>query len=402
MAGFRWIGVQALLWKICRVTVSSFLLIGACTSLSGQCTDTADFNSWNEPGTGSDWQILSNHTVWEVTEILPLAPTFFVSNQQFINVRFSFDMVSRNGLTGNPVYTPVAHSFGESKGWITDKNYHFEVTYTTLSLQIDIDGTRIFYLDRCNDPGKLGFYTFSQHDVEFSNFILQPVAGAFVPVKAICQGDSLWFSLENPDCPGINPFLESWIWDFGDGTSAAEQISGHHTYDQPGIFNLALMAIFSDSCQDTVETGIQVQPVLSVDLGPDSIVPANSSLVLTAGPDNGNFSYLWSNGSALNRLYLDEITDDTLISVLVTHGLFLAYDEIRISVETSPPNYHLVIFNRWGQQVFEATSPFDGWNGKFKDMKCPEEIYVYIIEYRKPGPPDQPVTHRGNLYLLKH
>jgi gliding motility-associated-like protein len=123
---------------------------------------------------------------------------------------------------------------------------------------------------------------------------------------------------------------------------------------------------------------------------------------LTAGPDNGNFSYLWSNGSALNRLYLDEITDDTLISVLVTHGLFLAYDEIRISVETSPPNYHLVIFNRWGQQVFEATSPFDGWNGKFKDMKCPEEIYVYIIEYRKPGPPDQPVTHRGNLYLLKH
>jgi PKD repeat protein len=42
--------------------------------------------------------------------------------------------------------------------------------------------------------------------------------------------------------------------------------------------------------------------------------------------------------------------------------------------------YRLMIFNRWGQLLFETTSPTRGWNGYFKGRLCDEGVYIYKIE----------------------
>jgi gliding motility-associated-like protein len=38
------------------------------------------------------------------------------------------------------------------------------------------------------------------------------------------------------------------------------------------------------------------------------------------------------------------------------------------------------IFNRWGTLVFESTSPKIGWNGYYKGVLQPQEVYTYILD----------------------
>ena len=44
-------------------------------------------------------------------------------------------------------------------------------------------------------------------------------------------------------------------------------------------------------------------------------------------------------------------------------------------------DFHMIIFNRWGQQIFESFSIYDGWDGTFKGKKSPEGIYVWMADY---------------------
>jgi gliding motility-associated-like protein len=37
------------------------------------------------------------------------------------------------------------------------------------------------------------------------------------------------------------------------------------------------------------------------------------------------------------------------------------------------------IWNRWGQKVFETNDPNIGWNGNFKGVMQPMDVYVYTL-----------------------
>lgn len=40
-------------------------------------------------------------------------------------------------------------------------------------------------------------------------------------------------------------------------------------------------------------------------------------------------------------------------------------------------NYHLTIYNHWGQRIFEASNPAQGWDGKH----TPSDVYYWVISY---------------------
>jgi gliding motility-associated-like protein len=44
-------------------------------------------------------------------------------------------------------------------------------------------------------------------------------------------------------------------------------------------------------------------------------------------------------------------------------------------------DFHMVIFDRWGEKVFESNDPFLGWNGTFRNQLMPPAVYVYGISY---------------------
>ncbi len=54
---------------------------------------------------------------------------------------------------------------------------------------------------------------------------------------------------------------------------------------------------------------------------------------------------------------------------------FLAFGE---NIET----FHMYVFDRWGEQIFESNDIALGWDGTYMDNPCQEGVYVYIIEYK--------------------
>ena len=44
-------------------------------------------------------------------------------------------------------------------------------------------------------------------------------------------------------------------------------------------------------------------------------------------------------------------------------------------------NFNMMIFNRWGELLYETNDPLSGWNGTFKGNDCQQDVYVYVIRY---------------------
>jgi gliding motility-associated-like protein len=122
----------------------------------------------------------------------------------------------------------------------------------------------------------------------------------------------------------------SWYWDLGDGTTTTLQ-NPYHTYSNIGDYTV-MLAVMSDSgCADTTYLPLSVI---------DGIVVPN---VFTPNNDG---------------------TNDVFIVRTSNIG-----------------NFRIRIFNRWGTQVFETTSPEIKWDGRTTaGTDAASGTYYYIID----------------------
>jgi len=63
-------------------------------------------------------------------------------------------------------------------------------------------------------------------------------------------------------------------------------------------------------------------------------------------------------------------------------------------------DYHLTIFNRWGEVLFESFDITKGWNGKYGEIKCQDGVYTWKIEF-KTLKNDERVVKYGHVVLIK-
>lgn len=64
-------------------------------------------------------------------------------------------------------------------------------------------------------------------------------------------------------------------------------------------------------------------------------------------------------------------------------------------------NYELKIFNRFGELVFETSSPQTGWDGTYKGSKCDLGVYFYQVS-GKYGPGEhEKIFYTGDITLLR-
>ena len=63
--------------------------------------------------------------------------------------------------------------------------------------------------------------------------------------------------------------------------------------------------------------------------------------------------------------------------------------------------YHLMIFNRWGQQIFETENPDSGWDGTYNGQASPRGIYVYTIVYKAYPDITKTKTKKGSFTLIR-
>jgi gliding motility-associated-like protein len=55
-----------------------------------------------------------------------------------------------------------------------------------------------------------------------------------------------------------------------------------------------------------------------------------------------------------------------------------------ITNAVDPEYYHLMIFNRWGEMVFESKDPKKGWEGDFKggEYYLQDDVYTYFLKVK--------------------
>ena len=308
----------------------------------------------------------------------------------------------------NPQRKILKTKYGGDLGWEPFKKYEVELYFSGDRIRIKIDGMTIFDLKGCFGGGKFGFYCMSQQYSRFENFTYQSFID-FTPTKSIaCVNDVFTFKSFNLDCSALPDFIQSMHWDFGDGQTSNE-INPEHSYSQAGNYDVELIVYKTDNCHDTIVKSVEVKPLPIVDLGEDKEVLACSSLDLDA--DNPGSLFSWSTGETTQSIEVDILSQDTTFWVTVEKNTCKSSDTVDVFVEAVQnklffpsafsPNgdgindlfvpigktedvsfYKFMVFNRWGQIVFDTDNPLEGWNGKLSGDYSPPGVYTYRVNYR--------------------
>ena len=61
---------------------------------------------------------------------------------------------------------------------------------------------------------------------------------------------------------------------------------------------------------------------------------------------------------------------------------------------------HLVVFNRWGEKVFESREKDKGWYGRLHGKKVPTGTYIYMLQFADDYSPDIHIL-KGNFILIR-
>lgn len=205
-------------------------------------------------------------------------------------------------------------------------------------------------------------------------------------------------------CGGVRPLTytvgkednqETYLWSNGLSANTAEfNTIGNHYVTISNKCNTA---------SDTINFSISPNP--TVNLGPDTTLCGNFSLILDAG--NPGMRYLWMPYGETTQTI--QATEQTTYSVTVYNdnecegtdnyevrpdcisksfiptafspngdGLNDVFKPTLINFE----DYELKIYNRWGEKIFESENANRGWDGTYKGVKVQNGVYTFRMRYK--------------------
>jgi gliding motility-associated-like protein len=78
---------------------------------------------------------------------------------------------------------------------------------------------------------------------------------------------------------------------------------------------------------------------------------------------------------------VDTTNIQTYLPNVFTPNNDLLNDVFKIISNKNLEQFNLVIYNRWGQEIFNTNNYEQGWNGRYQDNDCPDGVYFYLISY---------------------
>ena len=223
---------------------------------------------------------------------------------------------------------------------------------------------------------------------------------------------------------------QTFSWNFGDGSPASTEEYPTHIYETPGTYYVTLTAADESTCnkQDVsppVKIVVSPNPVASFTFGP---VPAvNNTPTSFFNTSIGATSYKWifDDGDVLNTTKTDTTINhvynrtDTFNVELIAYNQYGCTDtafntvsaiitpmvDVPNALAPTGVNRRITvkgfgiakmdwrIYNRWGTMVFNGTSQKTGWDGTYKGVLQPQEVYTYVLnvefsdgtKYKKTG-----------------
>jgi gliding motility-associated-like protein len=150
----------------------------------------------------------------------------------------------------------------------------------------------------------------------------------------------------------------SYEWNFGDGILSTDY-EPEHTYTAEGVFDVTLIAFNSEGCSDTTKLEAGVHTVRSGQI----LIPNAFSPNLSGPGDSAGQNDVF-------RPILRGVT-----------------------------NFQMLVFNRWGQLLFETDNPDKGWDGYYQGKLCQQDVYVYKIVAKYSS--GETVTRVGDIHLIR-
>jgi gliding motility-associated-like protein len=147
------------------------------------------------------------------------------------------------------------------------------------------------------------------------------------------------------------------FWDFGHNGATSSAFSPSHTYpaEKSDFFTVWLYATNEFGCIDSVSQQVQVviEPIYYI---PNTFTPDGNKF-------NNSFLPIFTSGFDKN-------------------------------------NYNLLIFNRWGELLFETNNASVGWDGTYGGQLAPDGVYIYHVTFREEFN-DKVHVVRGHVNLLR-
>lgn len=215
-------------------------------------------------------------------------------------VQGTFDLTVHDGnfwghQAGNGFNT-VASTTGGGTGWAVGTTYNFELTYLSDRAVIVINNDTFFDYAGCFEPGRFGFYNYSQNPVVYSNFSYTLLPAFVMASNSICLNDSAQFSYSADTCSSAQStysVIASWDWDFGDGNTS-NQTNPSHLYASPGVYQVELVLTDTFGCTDSLTLPITVtQNPPTPSASNNSPICEGNALNLTGVGSGGGLTYNW-------------------------------------------------------------------------------------------------------------
>ena len=234
----------------------------------------------------------------------------------------------------------------------------------------------------------------------------------------------------------------SYQWQFGTNQGTSQAINPTYTYNEPGIYSVTLSA--TNILGQTVS--VTKSAIIEVFDSPEALFSIKPTVVYIPGgkvyTDNKSFgggTYEWDFGDGQTstefepiHVYTEEGSYDIKLTVTNANG---CVDSLRLvsviraekAAQIVMPNaftpgengsgsgdgdndiflpltrgvteFQMLVFNRWGQLLFETRNPEIGWDGTFNGKPCQQDVYVYKITAKYES--GQIVTRVGDIHLMR-
>jgi gliding motility-associated-like protein len=208
----------------------------------------------------------------------------------------------------------------------------------------------------------------------------------------------------------------TYLWNFGDGTSSTLK-NPYCTYLNPGNYYTNLIITDSRTCKDTFDfpatlliqpspvAGFVVSPTYTSIFYPDISLADQSSgtdiwlinwgdNTITNNPNDihtytheGTYTIMQivqNNLGCYDTAYSEVLIDDNYLFWLpnaFTPGRADGINDVFKPKVIGVHKYSFMIFDRWGEKLFETNDLNEGWDGIYKNNLCQQDVYVYKISF---------------------
>ncbi|MEP7164796.1 MAG: gliding motility-associated C-terminal domain-containing protein [Ferruginibacter sp.] len=216
---------------------------------------------------------------------------------------------------------------------------------------------------------------------------------------SICLGDSVQLTASGGS---------TYVWLPFTGLSAVDVFNPKASPAETTLYKVVVANQFS--CTDTAAVTVNIIQPPKASAGPDKAILEGQSIQLTGSINGSGNNYSWSPPTHINDIhslhpFVDPPADTSyILNVLSNFGcgsfsdtVFVkVYKKIFVPNAFSPngdgtndtwnipalaayPFFEVIVFDRYGQMVFQTKNNLKPWDGKFKGKPLPVGVYIYFI-----------------------